>query len=290
MTEAEKTEIAILKAKAEQQNKLRRAGTAVPEKVEVVEKIEEKVEVAEVAEAVEFKSEKLPDIKNYPFEVRLGKEKIVRFKPWTGKTRKKFTKLFKDVKSMDDVDLKQVIQVLITDNIENKDTYISDTEQQYLLTLLRKESIDDKFSFDGYCEHCGEIQTIKTKVSEVNKFKTNNFPIEIEEILYKDIELKTDLDKNVKEIIEKEDYDGLTTDYDIEIALHLEFKDKKMSPIEILDYMDSLPINALDEILLQYLNNSSKHDMEIVKVCNKCSRESLYKTTEIPGLYQSLIS
>ncbi len=285
MTEAEKTEIAILKAKAEKQNNLRRAEETKESK-KTTSPLEKTVEADENSKKV---NEKLPDIKNYPFEVQLGKEKSVRFKPWTGKTRKKFTKLFKDVKSMDDVNLKQVIQILITDNIEDKDAYLSDIEQQYILSLLRKESIEDKFNFDGYCEHCGEMQNIKTKVSEVNKYTKNNFPIEINNIIYKDIDSKSTLDKNVKDIIEKEDYDGLTTEYDVEVALHIDFKDGK-NPLETLDYMDSLPINTLDEVLLQYLNNSSKFEMNITKVCNKCSMESLYKTTEIPGLYQSLLS
>ena len=283
MTEQEMTKAAILKATAD------KIGTS---------RIEESVKAAKTvkeskpeAKEPEDKKQKV-DIKKYPFNVKLGKNKEVNFKPWTGKTKKKFTKIFRGIEDMNDVDLDQVVQVLILDNISNPELYLSEPEQQYLMSLLRKESIKDQFEFEEFCEHCDEVQTIKTSITKAVKYTPSALPTYDDnlKIRFVDIPTKKTLDDLVDKIITNNSaYDGLTVRADIETSLHLEFKNK-MTPLQILDVLEELPLNKLGDVLDELKRLSSSIKTEVNKNCTACGKESIFSIQEIPGLYETLMA
>ena len=286
MTEAQKTEAAILKAKATAREK----SPKIVQTTQTTDKID-KVEISEIPTKApqEHKKTQEPkvDIKKYPFNVKLGKNKEVNFKPWTGKTKKKFKKLFQGVEELQDVDFKGIIQVLLRDNIDKSNIYLSEAEQQYITALLRKESIGDDYEFMSTCQHCEEAQTIKTSVSETIKFTQNNFPNVINEISYVDIDSDSTLTNSIESIMNADNYDGLTNEADIEMALHLQIQDD--SPEKVLNFLDDLPLNKLQEIVDNISNNSSKLVMQVGKNCTKCSKKSTFIAEEIPGLFESLL-
>ncbi len=269
MTEQELTEAAILKAKTGKQEVQSKPNPAKKEQAD--ETIKPKV-----------------DIKKYPFNVKLGKNKEVNFKPWTGKTKKKFKKLFVGVEDMSDVDFAGIIKVLIRDNISNKDLYISETEQQYLTALLRKESIGDGFEFSAACNHCNEEQKIKTSISETVKYKMNNYPTLIDDVEYCDIESNTKLTEVIENITNSADYDGLTSESDIEFAMHIKIPDND-NPLGVLDYLDDMPLRDLEVIVKNSKEAAGEFTMSVDKTCVHCGKKAEFIASEIPGLFESLL-
>ncbi len=297
MTEAEKTEMAILKAKADQKTKSQIEQSKTQEK-KAQEKIQadellNKPKESKIEPKIETKEPKKPkepkvDKNKFPYEVKLGENKIVNYKPWTGKTKKKFKKLFEHLENPEDIDFKGVIRILIRDNIDTPNLYISDDEQQYLTALIRKVSIQDDFEFSGVCDYCGAEQTIKTKISNAIKYRPNKFPQTKGGVVFKDIESYDYLIDVVDDIINSDDYDGLTTEADIEFALHLEL-DKSTSPLEVLDKIDEMPLNQLDVLMNTIEDMSSDMKIKEEKTCKECSKKSEFSSSEIPGLFESLL-
>lgn len=282
MTEAEKTEAAILKAKADK--------ITSPRIEKKVAKAEE-VKISDVKKVAQEDQTKQVDIKKYPFNVKLGKNKEVNFKPWTGKTKKKFRKLFIGLEEIEDLDLDKVVQVLIRDNLSNSDIYLSDIEQQYLTALLRKESLEDEFEYDAECEHCEQKQHIKTSVTDSVSYRPNLFPSKNEalNIEYIDIESNSFLLKVIDEVIDANDYDGLTTAGDVDMALHLKIKDTN-TPLETLDAIDDMPLKDLQVLLDGYDLAKSEMIMNVEKNCTMCGKSSTFKAAEIPGLFENLLN
>jgi len=278
MTEQEKNEMAILKSKQEAEITKMRSDPAKPKTPEVTN-----IKIPKTPKEKEAPKKS----KEYPFMVKLGKEKEIYFKPWTGKTKKKFKKIFEHIESEEDIDFTQILKVLVRDQISNSDTYLSDMEQQYLTALLRRESIGDDYTFEGECE-CGAKQEIKTSVTESVFYTQNNFPETINDITFKDIKTVTELQKVQEEIKSKADYDGLTSDGDIEFALHLSLGDIK-NPMDILDAIDNMTLKEINTLMANFRDLSSKIDLKTTRVCSTCGRDTDYYASEIPDLFESLL-
>jgi hypothetical protein len=276
MTEAQKTEMALLKAKAE------KTQTGKIEKATKIAKNTPNTPNTPNTEPKEINKTK------YPFEVELGDNKTVHFKAWTGKTKKKFKKLFQNLEDIEELDLKQVIQVLIYDQISETDMYLSDNEQQYLMAMLYKLSLSDNITFFADCENCGENQLIKTQLSDAVNYTKSKYPFIEDDLTINDIDKKSILDNYIKNIMFSDSYDGLTTEKDIEIALHLKIGEVT-DPLEILNLMDEMDLKTLTDILQKLDNTQPQFKIEVVKKCKECQKNSKFGTEEIPGLYESLI-
>ncbi len=276
MTQKELNEMAILKAKAD---KAQRDAEKAEVKAEKAEKAEVKAEKAEKAEVK-------VDIKKYPFDVKLGENKTIHFKPWTGKTKKKFRKVFEKLEDINDLDFDDVVRVLIRDNVSDYDVYLSDSEQQYLTALLRKESIADEFEFDSECEYCQSLQHIKTSVTESVEYTMNQFPKKLNNTEFIDIKSQSLLKDIEQDIINSQDYDGITQEKDIEFALHI---NNNKSPLETLDWIDDLPLKDISVVYDNLKSVSSEMTMKVQKHCTECGKESNFIAQEIPGLFESLL-
>ncbi len=229
-------------------------------------------------------------LSKYPFNVKLGKNKEVNFKPWTGKTKKKFKKLFNFLTQEDDVPYKEIIQILIYDNISDSEIFIDTHEQQYLLSLMRKESLRNSFEFEGNCKHCHEPQTIKSTMTESILYKESNFPFKYsDELTFVDIPNRTLSESIFENIQNANDYDGLTVMTDVEMVLHFKYKNEK-TPLEILDILDDTNLKELTNIQEALDTCSSKMELGVTKVCVECGKESKFVTDEIPDLFESLSS
>lgn len=269
MTEQERTEMAILKAKS--MNKAPKVETS-------------KEQIKKIAK------EPKTDIKKYPYEIKLGENKTVSFKPWTGKTKKKFKKIFtnQDIDE-NDINLKQIVKVLINDQLQEQDVYLSDAEQQYLLAKIREQSIGTGIEFTSFCKYCNEEQNIKTTIKKAVKFKPSTFPFKVENGDLIDIEKSSTLEKAVLELItDNENYDGLTTEGDIVLALHLKLDGTKTTQ-EVLNKMDEMELVPLKNILDAYDEHIASIEIFIEQDCKKCGELNKFSSEEIPDLYSGLI-
>jgi len=290
MTEAQKTEAAMLKMKADNAEKVQKAQAEIKSQ-EVKESKNPSIQDLKNIQPKEEKSpkeQKKVDIKKYPFSLELGVNKTVHFKAWTGKTKKKFKKIFQNLEDPEDLNFKDVLEVLLKDNILESDTYLSGDEQQYLTAELRKESIGNSFEFEGTCPNCQELQDIKTSVTEAVIYKKSAFPTTIQGVEYVDILSSGAFDSISSDIINSTDYDGLTTEADIELGLHINIEGAN-SPLETLTALDDYSIKDLEIVIKNLDTVSSKMEMYVEKSCSSCGKEGKFITSEIPGLFDSLL-
>ncbi len=232
--------------------------------------------------------------KEYPFEVQLGITKAVHFKPWTGRTKKEFNKLISDTNDVEELNIDRTMKILIRDYIFEKDIYLSDIEYQYLLLRLRDESLSDECQFESMCPECNEMKTISAKTSEVYRFVPSQYPKEDSEIgvTYIDINSDSDFEKQVSEITDSKDYDGITTGTDIEVAMHIK-KDQK-TPLEILDMIDNTTLKNLTKMMENLRGTAPslemyKEDNCTNRECKMYGKSVKYYTDDIPDVFSELI-
>jgi len=195
--------------------------------LEAIKKMKEPKEPKETQETTELKTLK-------ENQIRLGKNKTVTIKPWTGKTKKKIKKIFEGIESPEDIDFVKVIKILIYEYI-NEEVYLNEGEQQFLLLKIREISLGKEIQNTSDCSNCGEENYITCNTDEVVHYKENELPKIISETLELiDIPSLKFLEDGFKEYAESNNYDGVTTFADYESALHIKIKNKSIS--EVIDF------------------------------------------------------
>ena len=242
-------------------------------------------EVKEISkETKEIKAQEAQDTKN---QVILGKNKKVTIKPWTGKTKKKVRKFFEFAESPEEIDFKEVIKTLIYDYV-NEDIYLNDDEQQYILSKIKDISLSDDIDALTYCPICSAENTFKTRSDLFLHYKENELPFKYnEEIEFVDIISLKDFDSEVKNIMESEDYDGITTEKDIETAMFIKIKDKNTE--QVIEYLDDLPLNKTQEIIKVLNEKLPKTEMYINRRCTSCNTEVDFTIDITKPIFESLL-
>ena len=136
------------------------------------------------------------------------------------------------------------------------------------------------------CESCNEEQEIRSTVKETFRYKPSKFPKVTKDMTFVDIESRSFLLDTVDQIKESADYDGITSDADIEIALHID-KDGK-TPLEILDYMDLKSIKTMMSTLEKI---SPSMDMYVERACKNanCREKGKFYTDDIPDIFSEIL-
>lgn len=279
MTEEELTQAAILKAQAVKKEE-DRLDTEIAEDMKTVQ--------AEV-KSEEIISEAEPEPKlEYPFNVQLGKSKNINFKTWTGKTKKKLKKLLSESNSEEEA-FREMINILIKEHIDQPEIYLSDLEQQYLVLMMRKQSLSDKFEFDGECEACGNYQDVQSVIDVAITYTPNTYPqtFDAQGISFIDIESDSNLRKISDDYMISDNYDGLTTEGDIEIAMHIS-KDN-LSPIEIMNWLDTLTLKSLKEVMSGLSECSSNITIAAEDFCTECNYKRKFTAEDLPNVFSDLL-
>jgi hypothetical protein len=298
MTQEELTQIAVLKAKAEKkiQDERKRRIAETPNELEKISESETQEKSDSELDILEPKTQPYQN-EDYPYEIVLGENKSFRFNVWTGLTKKKLKKITNDIKEDEYQTLEnfnKVLDVIIYDHIDNPDLYMSEVEQQYVALKIRSVSIDDKILFHGICPACKELNEVQTNISsnlwyEEIKYPKTNEQLEIE---YVDIESKSDFENKVSEYIDDIDYDDLTTESDIEMAMHIKklYPDGAvMSYNEILDWMDTLDLKNLKIVLSDLADCSAKLKLEAEHTCDSCGETHVFETIEMPNVFAEIL-
>jgi len=229
----------------------------------------------------------LPDIELSANKIKLGENKIVTIKPWTGKTKKKIRKIFEYVENPEDVDFIAIMKTLIYDYV-SEDVYLNEGEQQYLLSKIRDISISDKIHADVECPNCAQLNTISTSSSEFIHYKENELPFKYKnDISFIDIESLKLFEDNCKEILESDEYDGITTETDIETAMHLIIK--TYTTKEIIDYLDELPLKDTSELMENLRTKLPRCNMYFEKTCKKCKTNQKFPIDITEDIFESLL-
>ncbi|MHA1691916.1 MAG: hypothetical protein ACTSU7_09810 [Candidatus Heimdallarchaeaceae archaeon] len=311
LSEKELTQMAILKSqgnsKRENSKEINEArdvrdvrdNSQVPKSSNQSQPTESKVKSKVSEDSEDSKDSKTKDDlavikKEYPFEVVLGKDKIVHFKAWTGRTKKEFNKLIEDTNDVEELNIDRTMKILIRDYIFENDIYISDIEQQYLLLRFRDESLSDECSFTSLCPECNTPKEIKAKTKDVYRFFPGSYPKEDSDlgVTYVDIKKNSDFTEMVSKIISSKNYDEITTGTDIEIAMHIK-KDQK-TPIEILEMIDNTNLKNLARMMENLRSAAPSIEMYAIEKCSNrdCKmydKDVKYYTDDIPDVFGELV-
>jgi len=228
--------------------------------------------------------------------VKLGKNKTVKIKPWTGKTKKKFRKIFEYVENPEDIDFEQVMNVLLYSHIDLKDPkkeiYLNEGEQQLLISILTDKSINNVLSIDTECPECNNINNLNINILDSTLYKENTLPVKFikddkNDIEFVDISSLDELKQEIKNIMESEDYDGITTPIDIETAMHIKKND--LSTENIIDYLDDLSIKEVDSLMNSLNENLPQTKITKKHKCEYCNKISIFNVEIIQSIFESLL-
>jgi hypothetical protein len=232
------------------------------------------------------KTEKTEKTEKTLNQLELGANKIITIKPWTGKTKKKMRKIFEHVENPEEVDYIAIMKTLIYGYV-NEDVYLNEGEQQFILAKLREISIDECINYEIECPECETIQWIETCTDEFLHYKTNELPFEENGIKFQDIETLEKFENTCKNIMKNDDYDGITTEIDIEIAMHI--KIDEMDIVKILDYLDDLPLKETDKIIKTLRNKLPNCEMYVDRECKKCKAKNKFSIDITEDIFESLL-
>ena len=288
-TEEELTQMAILKAESLKKNL---PEEQIPEKEQPIQPQPKKQKniVNDVHSETKNNNKTVKPLEEniqekYKYKVDLGNNKTVHYTNWTGKTKKVFNKLIET--KGEDISVDDISETLIREYIQEQDIYLSPLEEQYLIVKIRDVSLSTKYTFVSECPNCSEVQEITDSTKNIFKFKKSKFPQKINGIEYVDIPSNSVFKKTVHEIQNSPTYDGLSTQADIEIAMHLKIDNK--TPQEVMDYIDTLSLKEIEEILSNLSKISSDLKMGTEKTCKKCSQKGFFECDEIPNVFVELV-
>ena len=185
-----------------------------------------------------------------------------------------------------------MVKVLVNENLDKPDIYLSGDEQQYLITKLYKESISEEFSAISNCPECGEENDFQVSVDEVSHYRPGTYPKHIDYlggIDFVDIGTVKELEKTIEAVMKDQRYDGVSEESDIELALHIRFMSAK-DIIENLEIMDSISIKDLKYVLDTHKEIAPEFKMNVNRVCKHCGKEVNFVIGDIPDVFESLLS
>jgi succinate dehydrogenase flavin-adding protein (antitoxin of CptAB toxin-antitoxin module) len=219
-------------------------------------------------------------------EVILGPNKKVTITPWTGKTRKKFRKIFENVQSPEDINFKAVIQILLYDHI-NEDVFLNEGEQQLLLSEIKKISLSDTIKDTINCYVCDIPIEVKEKLDDVVEYKENRLPHQFKDITFRDVSNQKEIDDILENMYENKKYDGISEEPDIIFASHIEMKDKDI--FDIINYLDDLPLKDLTEIVTNLKEYMPECKIESEVSCT-CGNKDIYPLDITKEIFESLMT
>ncbi len=211
------------------------------------------------------------------------KDRVIKFRKWKVKDRKKFIALLKE----DDINYHGLTDSLVYDCLENKQEILTPDEYRYILTAIRIKSVSDNIKFDFKCENkeCEKDYSVDLKLSEV----LSPLYEKGDEIISSDTKIKLGFIPNKKYYDDK--IKGCTPDeiYLVDFLLHINTIDGNdtLGFDELLDYIEELDTNVLDDIFVQWDNIRFKIDDINEVTCPHCDSTEKYQFDDMPNFFPS---
>lgn len=215
-------------------------------------------------------------------DIELGPNKVVTLSPWNAKTKKEFVKIFK--LKQEKVSEQDILNTLVYPYIDKTDIYYSAAELQYLLAQLRKLSIDKKIEFSIDCDKCKEEVDVSLDIDEIVTYTPNQFPSQLNNVGWKDIEGKDSIKAFSKQFPEE-------TEYDIAKILHIsDYQGTRIERFEqMLEILENLPLQEDAELDDTYYDVISKIKIGSKIKCTSCAFEKNYEFDIIPSFFDPLL-
>ena len=213
--------------------------------------------------------------------VKLGKEKEVKIYQWKTKAKKDFIKKIKEKKEQ--ITEEDILEVLFNPYVEPNDIYFSEDEIQYLLVQIRDFSIKDDIKFRIKCSSCSDIIEVKTRPLDIVKYQENQYPTEIDNVVWKDIKLRNTLE------IAKHKLDMLP--WIVEMLLHIEKANGEeiKSLEEVVYFYENLSLDESSKLEEDYDKVRSLLSIEKEIKCPHCNETDTYFFKEVPKFFDPLL-
>jgi len=212
--------------------------------------------------------------------IDLGSKKV-EITQWKAKTKKNFLNAIKN--KGENFTNDDIMDVLLYPYITPNDIFLNDDEIQYLLVQIRKISINEDISFITECKKCNKDIKITCDVSDIINFKKNQFPIDKNNIKWKDLKYKNSL----KNIFDK--YDDFPKI--LEILAHIEKINNKTitSFEEILEIYEDMDLTESENLEKTFNEIDTVFNIKKSLKCPHCNTLDEYYFEEIPGFFDPIL-
>ena len=226
-----------------------------------------------------------PKLPKNAIELEIQDSVKVTLLPWTGKTKKRIRKLFQGVLDPQDIDLREVINILVYKHIK-EDILLTDAEQQYLIGELKKISISPKIAVISECPECQSENKIITGIDSCVTYTPPTLPKNFKEYKFKNVK-RSEAQNNVEMFYEETD-DSLTSKEDIEYASRIQFP-SGVGIVQAIETLDSMPLSEFEEMTDEL--NDSLGDLVIQKTqkCKVCRAEVIFPIDIMKEIFEKML-
>jgi len=211
-------------------------------------------------------------------QVTLGKNKIIEVQEWKTKTKKDFLNLIKENEgNFDSINEEKILNILLYPYISPNNIYLNAVEKEYLITQIRKISINDNIDFNIKCSNCNDIINVNCKIDDIIFYKQSEYPMTDNEIVWEENSVPT----------KRKDYLAQT----IEMLNHIKsYKGTNIENIdEMLEIYDNLSLSESEKILESYKKVRNTFEVKTTQKCSNCSQVDTYLLENIPNLFDPLL-
>lgn len=216
----------------------------------------------------------------YDYQVTI-RNKVIKFRKWKVKDRKKFIKILNE---LDDINDFSTTKELVYDCLEDKNTILSSEEFRYVLGQIRKESVGDTIEVSLLCETCGEEYNSSLKIDDVIKPSGQDYT----EVKFDDVSV------SFGEVVNKEYYDKKLEEsetpeevYMNDFLYHISKIDgnETFTFAELEEYIDNMNIDVLDKVLDEWDKMRFTVNDVCSTQCSHCDTVETYSFDDLPGFF-----
>lgn len=216
-------------------------------------------------------------------KVTLGKGKEVEITSWKAKHKKQFIKLIEE--KGENMTGEDVAEVLIRQNIDKSQIFLSPDEAQYLLIKIKELSLGGEVDFSMECdnEECNKTFEVNLTLDAITHYTPSNYS-EMDTITWRDIPSQAIFQKVCAE-------NPNELDADIELILHIDAinGEQTIDFKTTLDLIDDMDIRDVTEINSQFMSVMAFLEMGSKIKCPHCGYEDDYQFDVIPNFFEELL-
>jgi hypothetical protein len=129
---------------------------------------------------------------------------------------------------------------------------------------------------------------ISAKIEEAVHYKENEFPKKhSKDVEFVDIKSLKELKKTISDIMGADDWDGITSEADIELASHIKMEGKTTK--EVIDWLDELPVRDLENLINDLRAVAPSCEISIKEYCVHCQTEQNFELDVSKDIFESLL-
>jgi len=202
------------------------------------------------------------------------KDRIVKYRKWKVKDRKKFIENKKDP-----IIIKEA---LVYDCLDDKNIALSEDEYKYVLFLIRDKSIQEKITYVFECTECEHQHEYSIDLEEVMKSEYKSTK-EIQQnghiFTMSNIKNRNFYETTMNSVHDEEKYI-------VDFILHVgTYNDEPKTFEQMFDIINNMNVDDFEVIFKTWEDIRFKVNNEHNVICPKCNNSDLYEFDDLPGFF-----